>query len=403
MDNEIIKGNDGTFPIDEDTQNSSQVPPNKAFEDVLDELSDEDNKNKSSEEIREEYLSRFRSYEESVIKNERTTVGGRIGKVSKKRKNKPARFFKILLLLICAVAFVASGFVIVKRAIDYYETKNGDTQIKELTLSQSDLPNIDPSTEEFLRAMISKYPQLEGVDFPPGFNYKYALLYAANKDFAGYLKIPGTRINTAVLRHSDDDYYFNHDFYGKQSKYGAVFACAKNNMVSLDQNTVLIGHHMKDGSRFHDLKYYRTQEGYKKSPVIEFNTAYGDYKWKVYGAVIINAKPEGDNGYILNCLFNNISKESFEKYIAEIDKRTLYKTGVDILPSDKILTLMTCTYEFKDARLVVIARMLREGEDAQVDLSLVASKSSPVKYPQALYDKRGKANPYANDEKWYPE
>lgn len=404
MNNEEIKGNKDALLIGEgiaESPEDSQAPPSKESSDALDELSNEENK--SAEEIKEEYLSRFRSYEERVIKNERATVGGRIGNHTIKSGNKASRFFKTLLLIICSVAFVVSGFIIVERIVNYYETKNNDTQIKDLTLSDSDLPSIDPSTREFLRAMISKYPQLEGVDFPPGFNYKYALLYAANKDFVGYLKIPGTKINTAVLQHSDDDFYFDHDFYGKESKYGAVFASAKNNMVNLDQNTVLIGHHMNDGSRFHDLKYYRTQEGYKKSPVIEFNTAYGDYKWKVYGAFIINAKPEDDNGYILNCLFNNISLESFEKYIAEIDKRTLYKTGVDLLPFDKILTLMTCTYEFDDARLVVIARMLREGESAQVDLSLVTNKSSPIKYPQALYDKRGKTSPYANDEKWYPE
>ena len=47
--------------------------------------------------------------------------------------------------------------------------------------------------------------------------------------------------------------------------------------------------------------------------------------------------------------------------------------------------------------------MLREGESEEVDLSLVKDKSTPIKYPQALYDKRGKTNPYANDEKWFPE
>lgn len=352
---------------------------------------------------RDEYLSRFRSYDEFMIHNERSPAGGRIENRAKKQKRKGAKFFRNSLLFISFAAFIISGSIIVKRGIDYYKMKNVENQIGDLTLTDDDLPDIDTTSAQYLKKLIEKYPHLKGVEFPAGFNYKYALLYAANREFVGYLTIPGTNINTAVVQHSDDDYYYDHDFYGKATRYGAIFALAQNNMVNLDINTVVIGHHMKDGSRFHDLKYYKTQDGYKKSPVIEFNTPYGNYKWKVYGAFILNGVKAGDNGYLLNCLFNNVSRQSFEKYIAEIDKRTLYKTGVTLLPTDKILTLMTCTYEFDNARLIVIARMVRPGESEEVDLSLVSKKTEPIKYPQGYYDKKSKNNPYANDEKWYPE
>lgn len=352
---------------------------------------------------RDEYLTRFRSYDEFMIHNERSSAGGRIDNKAKKKKRKAAKIFRNILLFITFTTFVVSGSMIVKRGVDYYKMKGVNNQLENLTLSDTEITVKDTKSAEFLNNLIEKYPHLKNVEFPAGFNYKYALLYAANREFVGYLTIPGTNISTAVVRHSDDDFYYDHDFYGKATRYGAVFALAQNNMVNLDMNTVLIGHYMKDGARFHDLKYYKTADGYKKSPVIEFNTAYGDYKWKVYGAFILNGVKAGDDGYLLNCLFNNISQQSFEAYIAEIDKRTLYKTGVTLLATDKILTLMTCTYEFENARLIVIARMVRPGESEEVDLSLVLKKSAPIKYPQGYYDKKGKNNPYANDEKWYPE
>ena len=83
-----------------------------------------------------------------------------------------------------------------------------------------------------------------------------------------------------------------------------------------------------------------------------------------------------------------------------MDKRKLYETGVDLLPTDKLLTLCTCTYEFDDARLVVIARMVREGESSEVDTKLVQFKNTPVKYPDCYYD-NPKNNPYKDDEKFY--
>ena len=90
----------------------------------------------------------------------------------------------------------------------------------------------------------------------------------------------------------------------------------------------------------------------------------------------------------------------FIKYIEEINKRTLYHTGVDILPTDNILTLYTCCYDFSDARLVVVARQVRGGESAEVDTSLAVYNTNP-KYPQAYYDKKKIQNPYKNAQKWY--
>lgn len=362
------------------------------------------NEIKLDKEAREEYLSRFHSYEEKTIRNERIATGSRAENVPRENKNKKktSAVIRTIILIISAAAFIISGAVIAKRGIDFAKTKNLDSKLDDLTIPDDEF-SFPSTSNEYLEALIEKYPHLKDVEFPAGFNYKYALLYAANRDFVGYLTIPGTRINTAVLQHSDDIYYYDHDFYGKTSKYGSIFAPAHNNMIYLDLNTALMGHHMKDGSRFHDLKYYKTKDGFKKAPIVEFNTAFGNYKWKVYGAFILNGAKSGDNNYLMNALFNNISRQSFEKYIAELEKRTLYETGVDLLPTDKILTLLTCTYEFDNARLYVIARMLREGESEEVDLSLVKDKSTPIKYPQALYDKRGKTNPYANDEKWFPE
>ncbi len=334
--------------------------------------------------------------------DEQTITKEAPGQTDEKPKKRGLKIFRRVICIISVIAFLCSGTVIVKRGVEYYRMKQTESDIDALTIPDTGGIRIDSRDPAYLAALIKKYPYLAAIQFPVGFNYRYAQLYAANPDFVGYLSIDSTSIHTAVVQHSNDDYYYDHDYYGKETRYGAIFATAQNNMLLLDQNTVIIGHHMKDGSRFHDLILFKTIEGYKKSPVIEFNTSFADYQWKVYGAFILNGSPTGDNDYKLNCLFNNVSPENFAAYINEIQKRTLYTTGVDLLPTDKILTLMTCTYEFKNARLIVIARMVREGEATSVDLSKVTDKSEPIKYPQAYYDKRGKTNPYSNDIKWYP-
>ena len=157
---------------------------------------------------------------------------------------------------------------------------------------------------------------------------------------------------------------------------------------------------MSDGLVFADLKKYKTIDGFKESPIMEFDTLYRSYKFKIYAVMITNSKEEDDNGYIFNYTVPDFGSEAnFTSYIAAVDERKLYTTGVDIQPDDKLLTLSTCTYEFSDARLVIIGRMVRDGEDASVDTTLAVANPNP-RYPQAWYDKNGKTNPFAGAAQW---
>ena len=70
------------------------------------------------------------------------------------------------------------------------------------------------------------------------------------------------------------------------------------------------------------------------------------------------------------------------------------KVSVDVNADDKILTLYTCyQHIFDGGRLVVFARLVRDGESAQVDVS-EASFNYSARYPQAYYDQLGLTNPY---------
>ncbi len=221
------------------------------------------------------------------------------------------------------------------------------------------IDDVSPSAENDVWAeFLSKYPNIR---LPEGMMAKYAYLYAINQDLVGWIKIPNSLIDVQVVQAEDNATYLKQDFYGNYSRYGCP--C---------------------------MDY----------PVIEFDTLYRSYKFKVYAAFITNSKESDDNGYIFNYTVTDFgSNDSFMRYIAAVDERKLYSTGVDIQPDDKIITLQTCTYEFSDARLVVVGRMLRENESTSMDTSLAVPNENP-RYPQAWYDKNGKTNPYADTPKW---
>ena len=96
------------------------------------------------------------------------------------------------------------------------------------------------------------------------------------------------------------------------------------------------------------------------------------------------------------------------KFHDEILQRSHIHTGVDVQPTDKLITLSTCSYDFdiggalQDVRFAVIGRMIRDGESEEIDTSLIKENDN-VRYPQLYYNIFGGSNPWVNASKWEPE
>lgn len=319
-----------------------------------------------------------------------------------KRKKKSARsmankIFRIIAYVSSFICLIISVFYL----LDYFvidltsHRKNSDTMQSMLHQEITTAPGIDP-----LEEIRKQYP---GVDFPDGMNPNFAELYSQNNEFAGQLTIDGlysedTPFDFAVMQTDNNDKYLTTDFFGANNRYGQPYFDYRNGMKTLDRNTIIHGHNMRsDDNVFGGLEQYRNPETFKKHPIIKVKTLYNDYTFKIYAVIIVNGKTEQDNGQRFYYNFAEATDAEFAKYLKELDKRKLYTTGVDITKYDKIITLSTCCYDFREARLAVIGRLVREGEDPTVDTSLVAVNPSP-KYPQAYYDDRSLVNPYINDE-----
>ncbi len=308
-------------------------------------------------------------------------------------KDDPAsEVLRKIIMIIAVLAIIGSGVYLFN---DYVIMPyRNDKEVNELNGLLGDSNKV---LDEM--SIAEKYP---GIDFPDGMLEKYVDLYARNQDFVGWVEIDGLDISLPVVQGVDNNQYLKTDFDGKTSKYGSIFMNSANSFDTLNYNTTLFGHHMKDQKMFGKLKEYKTVAGYKKAPLIEFNTLYGDYKWKIFAVFITNGTSSGDNGYLFNYMFTDLStNEKVEEFLGEIKLRSIYYPEVDIAVSDKILTLSTCTYELDEGRLIIMARMVRPGESDYVNVDAVRYNSNP-RYPQGYYEKNGKSNPYTDYPKWYP-
>lgn len=293
-------------------------------------------------------------------------------------------FRKVLFLVSTAVMIVCIGIIGNIYLIQPYLETQRNSKIDEL------LGN--PVDEN----------SLGDTQLPEGASYNLAQFYAANNDFYGYLSIPGTNMAMPVVQGKDNDKYLNVNFFGEKTKYGCPFVNCNNTYASLDYNTSIFGHNMEyDDLVFGELENYRTIDGFKKAPIIKLETMYAEHTFKIY-AVFLADGAFDSSGYYFHYIFTQLKDEAeCAEYIEQLDQRKLYSTGVDILPTDKLLTLSTCCYDFGTARLVVVGRLVREGESTDVDVTRATANSNP-RYPDKYYSVKGIANPYKNEEKWIP-
>ena len=309
-----------------------------------------------------------------------------------KRRGGALRVIRNIVVTLAALAIVACIAVL---GYNYAQTRLNARQFDQAATLLA-----EGKSAKDLTAVQKKYPD---VTFPADLNPAFGELYALNQDLVGWVSVPGTALSYPVVQTDNDTFYQNHNFKKAASPYGTPFLSSKNDASELDLNNVLYGKNAEKAPRvFGELEAYRNAEFFKKNPVIRYDTLNESYQFKVYGVFLTNSAPEQDNGYVFDYTVPNLGTvESFAGYVDQINQRRLYDTGVDMLSSDKVLTLSTSVDDFEGARLVVVARLVRDGEGKGIDETLVKKNKSP-RYPQAWYDAAGKQNPFTSADNWIP-
>lgn len=255
----------------------------------------------------------------------------------------------------------------------------------------------------------------ETTEYPEGILPELKQAYSINNELVGWLSIPGTELDTAVVQSDDNSYYLKKDFYNRttgetsQTNYGNIYLDYRCVNDGLSKNMVIHGHTTgrSDGvpkQAFRSLYDYRDMQHFIENPIIKYSTLYGEYTYKICAVFLSTTQRADDNGYLFNYIYPDMSDSNMEGYIDQVNQRKLYDTGVSLEPTDKIITLSTCIYDYGksvDTRLVVVGRLLHEGESEEIDASLV--KDNPdYRRPQVWYNSKGKTNPYKNAAKWEP-
>ena len=214
----------------------------------------------------------------------------------------------------------------------------------------------------------------------PELGEEIAELKAKNDDVVGWLQIPDTEIDNAVVQTTNNEFYLRKDELKQYSWTGCYwidFECTVGPTAEdLGRSTVIYGHNVnyddgKDKERFSQLFHFADEQWAKEHPYIYFSTPEEDMAWEVFAV----AYTTDDFNYIQVLKDRMVSSEQITEaqminIVNEARERSEYDyNDVEVNGDDKIITLSTCSYKYgrrNDVRFIVMAKLVTE-EDTPVE------------------------------------
>ncbi len=168
-------------------------------------------------------------------------------------------------------------------------------------------------------------------------------------EIIGWLYSEGTPINYPLVQHEDNDYYLDRLPDGRYSGGGSIFMECTNSPDFSDWNNIFYGHNMNNDSMFGSLTDYRRQQYYEKHPVMYLLTPDQDYKIILLGGYITQSTSD---------TYSIPEDEAGRDYLAaKATDNSSFISALHPESGQRLITLSTCSYEFDEARYVLVGAL----------------------------------------------
>lgn len=320
-------------------------------------------------------------------KKKKKPLKRRIRELFPEKGDKPLEVVRKIVFLGAVGTVIVCGYMVGDYYIDLWRSR---LEYQKIAESYSTYPPIYTTQPEEQNGGERYYELLPGAQ----------MLLDINDEVVGYLTIPTVDgepiVSLPVVQAEDNKKYLNLSFKGEESRAGALFMDRRNFFdYVLDHklahknsdNIVIHGHNMADESMFGTFKYYqRNPDYYGLHPIVQLNSNYDTYTYKIFAFFLIDAEDDSDTSFECWDYIDFEDEEEFYEFVNEAKKRTIRTNDVDVKYGDELLTLSTCNTLLDDrGRLILMARKVRDGEDPYAGTQ--DSQPNPnVKWPNYFYE-----------------
>ena len=305
--------------------------------------------------------------------------------------------------LLALTVFLCSGYYLVDEVwVQPHYTQQVTQSLRDLYIHGENSEIIPPDDT------------ITDIEIPEGVVDRFVPLYRRNQDVVSWLTFKANSdgktadlfngaIDNPVVQAEDNDYYLYRNYLGEKDKAGTLYMDYRNDLSNLtaERNVVIYGHNLNSGlmfSKFNLLVSGKVERA-RALTTLTMDTLYGEkITYKVFAVMVIDADKAIEDSAKFNYIRTEFSNDdAFAGFVKKIRDRSLYDYGdVDVLPSDQLLTLSTCSNKrdttLKEGRTVIVARRVREGEDVKVDTTKTVLNED-VLMPKAWYINKKKELP----------
>lgn len=173
-------------------------------------------------------------------------------------------------------------------------------------------------------------------------------LRKVNSDVVAWIYIPGTAVNYPVMKGDPGNYYLHRSWKRQKSFGGAIFMDSVNSHGFTDDNTIVYGHNMKNGSQFGTLIRFLDGKFFESHPYVYVYTPERTIRYRTYAFDIIDERSP---------LYASVI-DDYPQYVKDVTKSARHSRRP---PDEKtpLLMLSTCHGKSETKRRVLFA-----GQDA---------------------------------------
>lgn len=243
----------------------------------------------------------------------------------------------VLLLLASISVIVYSGYKLRENLLIYAE---GDKNYEQLQTSLRKLDKKIPSDPDIGSSEAKPLVEI------PALSIDFEALKSINADAAAWLYCPDTIIDYPVMRADDYAWYLHHLPDGTLNANGSLFLDFNGSSDFSGKLNIIYGHNMRSGKMFGSLAGYKKQEYFEQHPYMYLYTQQGNYRIDLKYGCTIGAGEWRDRAFMYD-----LNLDALLSYAAI---KTTFESGAEYTDSDRFVVLSTCSYEFDDARYIVI-------------------------------------------------
>lgn len=261
----------------------------------------------------------------------------------KKSKKKVLKSLYVLLVVLCLLCIGVLFFLLVKDQEEEIAMDKQQQMLENAYVEDAAEPG------DAVEAQKAELP----IDFEG--------LMEENPEIYAWIRVPDTNIDYPILQHEGEDqsYYLTRDIHGKSTQAGSIYTEYYNNKHFQDPNTIIYGHNMKNGSMFHNVRYFAEREYFD-----EHEELYIYMPGKILKYQIINCYVYDDRHLL--AAFDLSDEAVHEEYLEDIMRpRSMYtmiREGVELSTEDKLITLSTCVANQPNNRRLLQAVLVEEIE-----------------------------------------